>query len=270
VTAPAIRIEASTLRLGGRVIWSDLNLEVEPGEFLTVIGPNGAGKTSLLRVLLGLAPSTGNVEVLGHRARRGNPKVGYVPQHRGLEDIPLRARDLVALGVNGARWGFGQGGGATRRRVDQAIAEVGAEAYANAPVGQLSGGEQQRLRIAQALAGEPELLLCDEPLLSLDLHHQREITDLIVDWRDRTGGAVIFVTHDVNPVLAATDRILAVVGGRWAVGTPDQVLTTATMTRLYDSPVDVLRVRGRVVVLADTFDPTGEHHDHHAGSAASR
>ena len=270
MTGPAIRIEGSTLRLGGRLIWSDLDLEVGRGEFLTVIGPNGAGKTSLLRVLLGLAPSTGSIAVLGQPARRGNPRVGYVPQQRGLEDIPLRARDLVAFGISGTRWGFSLGDRSTRRRVDEALDQVEATAYANAPVGELSGGEQQRLRIAQALVGEPELLLCDEPLLSLDLHHQRAIVDLIARWGERSGGAVIFVTHDVNPVLAATDRVLAVVGGRWAVGTLDEVLTTGTMSRLYDSPVDVLRVRGRIVVLADTIDPTGEHHEHHREPAVNR
>jgi zinc/manganese transport system ATP-binding protein len=139
---------------------------------------------------------------------------------------------------------------------------VGAAEFADAPVGRLSGGEQQRLRIAQALVGEPRLLLCDEPLLSLDLHHQREICELIGAWQRRSGGTVVFVTHDVNPVLSLTDRVLAVVGGRWAAGQPDEILTSTTMSDLYDSPVDVLHVRGRVVVLADTGDPIGGHHDH--------
>jgi zinc/manganese transport system ATP-binding protein len=139
---------------------------------------------------------------------------------------------------------------------------VGAEDLAESPVGVLSGGEQQRLRIAQALAGAPSLLLCDEPLLSLDLHHQREICELIARWRDKSGGTVVFVTHDVNPVLNASDRILALVGGRWAIGAPEKVLTTETMSNLYGAPVDVLRVHGRVIVLADTIDPGGGHHEH--------
>jgi zinc/manganese transport system ATP-binding protein len=128
-------------------------------------------------------------------------------------------------------------------------------------VGRLSGGEQQRLRIAQALVGEPELLLCDEPLLSLDLHHQRAICDLIGSWQERTGGTVVFVTHDVNPVLNLTDRVLAVVDGRWAAGEPAEILTSATMSELYGAPVEVLRLRGRVVVLAESGDPTGGHHE---------
>ena len=263
MTQPALRIEGSSLRLGSRRIWTDLSLDLARGQFLTVIGPNGAGKTSLLKVLLGLLPATGTIEVLGRAPRRGDARIGYVPQRSDLDqDLPLRGRDLVAFGIEGTRWGFGPTGRETGRRVEKALAEVGAEPLADLPVGRLSGGEQQRLRIAQALVGDPDLLLCDEPLLSLDLHHQREICEVIARWSERTGGAVIFVTHDVNPVLAFTDRVLAVAGGRWAEGTPDHVLTTEAMTALYGSQVDVLRVRGRILVVAETFEPLGDHHEH--------
>lgn len=258
----AVRIERSTLVLGRRTIWRDLSLEVSGGEFLTVIGPNGAGKTSLLKVLLGLLPTSGTVEVLGRPPGKGNPRIGYVPQQKAIDpDLPLRGRDLVRMGLDGARWGPGLLSRQIERRVEEALGSVGASAYADAPVGRLSGGEQQRLRIAQALVGEPDLLLFDEPLLSLDLHNQREICALIAGWQRERGGTVIFVTHDVNPVLATTDRVLAVVGGRWAEGSPDEILTTETMSELYGSRVEVLRLRGRVVVLADTGDPLGSHYD---------
>lgn len=257
----AIRIRDSTISLGGRTIWRDLTLRVPVGEFLTVIGPNGAGKTSLLKVLLGLLPATGVVEVLDQPPRRGNRRIGYVPQQRAIDpDLPLRGRDLVRMGVDGARWRFGSSPGAGHR-VEEVLAAVGAGAFADAPIGRLSGGEQQRLRIAQALVGEPQLLLCDEPLLSLDLNHQREICELIGSWQQESGGTVVFVTHDVNPVLALTDRVLAVVGGRWAAGRPAGILTSSTMSDLYAAPVDVLHVRGRVVVLADSGDPLGNHHE---------
>ena len=258
-TPDAIRIEGSTLQLGESTIWRDLSLRVPAGEFLTVIGPNGAGKTSLLKVLLGLLPGSGLVEVLGRPPRRGDRRIGYVPQQKAIDpDLPLRGRDLVRMGLDGDRWRIrGLPGGS--RRVDEMLAAVGATPFADAPVGRLSGGEQQRLRIAQALISEPRLLLCDEPLLSLDLHHQREITELIGDWQRRSGGTVVFVTHDVNPVLSLTNRILAVVGGRWAAGRPDEILTSATMSSLYASAVDVLRVRGRVIVLADIGDAAGGH-----------
>jgi zinc/manganese transport system ATP-binding protein len=259
--ADCIRIEASTLRLGGRTIWRDLSLHVERGEFLAVIGPNGAGKTSLLKVLLGLLPTSGVVEVLGQPPRRGNRRIGYVPQQKAFDpELPVRGRDLVRMGVDGDRWRF-RGAPEAGRRVDAMLAAVGAAAFAEAPVGRLSGGEQQRLRIAQALVGDPQLLLCDEPLLSLDLHHQREICELIGAWRQRSGGTVVFVTHDVNPVLALTSRVLAVVGGRWAAGRPAEILTSATKSDLYGAPVDVLHLRGRVVVLADAGNPFGGHHE---------
>jgi zinc/manganese transport system ATP-binding protein len=257
----AVRIERSTLQLGERTILRELSLGVPAGEFLTVIGPNGAGKTSLLKVLLGLLPAGGVIEVLGQPPRRGNRRIGYIPQQKAIDpDLPVRGRDLVRMGLDGDRWRFG-GSPEAGHRVDEMLAAVGASPFADAPIGRLSGGEQQRLRIAQALVGEPRLLLCDEPLLSLDLHHQREICELISSWQRRSGGTVVFVTHDVNPVLSLTNRVLAVVGGRWAAGRPEEILTSATMSDLYASPVDVLHVRGRVVVLADTGDPIGGHHE---------
>ena len=254
--SPTVQFDRASLQFGDRVIWSDLTLECEPGSFTAILGPNGAGKTSLLRVILGLsAPSAGRVEVLGREPRRGDAGIGYVPQHQNFDrDLPLRGRDLVRLGVDGHRWGIGRPSRAIDRVVDGAIAAVEATAFAEAAIGRLSGGEQQRLRIAQALVGDPRLLLCDEPLASLDLRHQQEITGLIGGWRQRTGGTVLFVTHDVNPVLHLVDRILFVVNGRWAAGTPDEVLTSERLTDLYGSHVDVLRVHGRVLVVGDNTD----------------
>jgi len=260
---PAVRIGGSSLALGGRQVWRGLDLVVSPGEFLTVIGPNGAGKTSLLKVLLGLLTASGQVEVLGRRPRSGDRRIGYVPQRTEFDpDLPLRGRDLVAFAVDGDRWGLAPRSRDTEERVAVALRRVGAEAVADRPVGRISGGEQQRLRIAQALAGDPVLLLCDEPLLSLDYHHQHEICDLIGEWADKTGGTVVFVTHDVNPVLAYTDRILAIAGGRWVEGTPSEILTTAAMSELYGSEVEVIRVGGRVLVVAESFEPLGDHHEH--------
>jgi len=214
-----VRFDRATLEFDGRRVWGDLSLAFEPS-FVAILGPNGSGKTSLLRVILGLTDLTGGtVEVLGAPPRRGNPGIGYVPQHQSFDrDLPLRGRDLVRLGVDGHRWGIGRPSATTDREVSTAIGSVDAGAYADAPIGRLSGGEQQRLRIAQALVGDPALMLCDEPLADLDLHHQGEITELIGGWQRRTSGTVLFVTHDVNPILHLVDRVLFVVNGRWAVG----------------------------------------------------
>jgi zinc/manganese transport system ATP-binding protein len=253
---PAVRFERVTLSYGSRRIWSDLSLAVAPGAFVAILGPNGAGKTSLLRAILGLVtPSAGRIEVLGRSPRRGDPGIGYVPQHQSFDpDLPLRGRDLVQLGVDGHRWGIGWPDAAVHARVSTAIAAVDAVRYAEAPIGRLSGGEQQRLRIAQALVGDPRILLCDEPLANLDLRYQQAITELISGWHDRTGGTVLFVTHDVNPVLRLVDEVLFVVNGRWTAGVPDEVLTSERLTAVYGSHVDVVRVHGRVLVVGETTE----------------
>jgi zinc/manganese transport system ATP-binding protein len=248
----SVRFDRATLEFDGRRVWGELSLAFEPS-FVAILGPNGSGKTSLLRVILGLTELTGGaVEVLGAPPRRGNPGIGYIPQHQSFDrDLPLRGRDLVRLGVDGHHWGIGRPNAAIDRQVSAAIGSVEAGAYADAPIGRLSGGERQRLRIAQALVGDPALMLCDEPLADLDLHHQGEITELIGGWQRRSGGTVLFVTHDVNPILHLVDRVLFVVNGRWAVGTPDDVLTSERMSELYGSDVEVLRVHGRVIVVGD-------------------
>jgi zinc/manganese transport system ATP-binding protein len=267
--APRVELEQASVRLGQRTLWSGLDLSVPDGEFLAVLGPNGTGKTTLLKVLLGLIPlAEGVVRVNGKTPSRGNPDVGYVPQQQAFDrDLPVRGRDLVRFGVDGHRWGVPLHRGATTRRVDAALESVGATAYADAPVGLLSGGEQQRLRIAQALLGDPKVLLCDEPLLALDLASQRAVTHLIDDRRRSDGTPVLFVTHEINPVLPYVDRILYLVRGRWAIGTPDEILTSERLSDLYGIEVDVVKVRDRyLVVSAEDEMPTEPgahpHHDH--------
>jgi zinc/manganese transport system ATP-binding protein len=256
-----VKVHELALRFGERTLFEGLSFELERGELLAVLGPNGTGKTSLLRILLGLAePSAGSVEIEGCPPQERCHHIGYVPQQRIFDrDVVLRGRDLVRLGLDGHRWGFGRFQPDDRVRVDAALAEVGAAAYADAPIGRLSGGEQQRLRVAQALVADPVLILADEPLLSLDLAHQRGVVDLLDARRESAGTPVVFVTHDVNPVLHSVDRVLYLAPGQWAIGTPDEVLTSETLSRLYGTDVDVLRVRGRVVVVGTPDDQ----HVHH-------
>lgn len=246
-----ISLRGAALSYGERVLWHGLDLDVRPGEFLAVLGPNGSGKTSLVRALLGQRRlSAGRLTVLGRPPGRGGQDIGYVPQQGTLSaHAMLHARDLVRLGIDGHGFGPRPRPGAVRRRVDEILASVGAAACANVPVGLLSGGERQRVRIGQALATDPRILLCDEPLLSLDLHHQRAVTGLVDARRRSHGTAVVFVTHEINPVLPLVDRVLYLAHGGFRVGTPDEVLTSESLSRLYGTQVDVLRVRGRVVVV---------------------
>jgi zinc/manganese transport system ATP-binding protein len=261
VGEPVIELVDVSLAYGDRTLWSGLSLSISPGEFVAVLGPNGSGKTSLLKVLLGLVPvSSGSVRVAGKAVHRGNPQIGYIPQHRGLSPhIPLRARDLVRLGIDGNRWGPAWPSRARRRQVDDLLEQVGATAYADVPVGRLSGGEQQRLRVAHALATDPAVLLCDEPLLSLDLRHQHSVVELMQQRQRGSGTAVVFVTHEINPILAATDRVLYITRGAFRLGTVAEVMTSETLSDLYQSDVEVIR-RGRRLVVVGADDAVHQHH----------
>jgi zinc/manganese transport system ATP-binding protein len=269
---PLVELREAAVRLGTRTLWSDLTLSLQSGEFLAVLGPNGVGKTTLLKVLLGLVPlSSGEVLINGSPPRRGNDEVGYIPQQRAFDQgLPIRARDLVRFGLDGHRWGLPLHSRAHRQRLDQVMEAVGATSYANAPVGLLSGGEQQRLRIAQALLGDPLVLLCDEPLLALDLASQDAVAELIDQRRRSHGTPVVFVTHEVNPVLPYVDRILYLVRGRWAIGTPTEILTSERLSSLYGIPVDVIKVRDRFIVLSaehSTSTEPGSHAHHDKGQS---
>jgi len=259
---PVLALRDAGLSYGARKLWAGLDLDLAPGEFVAVLGPNGAGKTSLLRTVLGQQRlTTGTMSFLGQPVHRGHRKIGYIPQQRLMEaGTPLRARDMIAQGVTGHRWGIRRASKADRMRIDRVLDEVGATAFADAPVAELSGGEQQRTRVGQAIAADPALLLCDEPLISLDLRHQRGITELIDRERRQREAAVLFVTHDVNPILDVVDRVLYIAGGRFRIGSPDEVLCADVLSDLYGTPVDVVRTMGRIVIVG-----ANEAHEHHPG-----
>jgi zinc/manganese transport system ATP-binding protein len=248
-----ISLRGVGVELGGREIFGGLDAEIRRGEFVAILGPNGAGKSTLLRVLLGLQPhSSGVVLIDGRPPGRGSRLVGYVPQGRLLDrDLPIRGRDLVALGYDGDRWGiplFSQA--AKQRRVSETIESVGATSYAGAPVGHLSGGEQQRLLLAQAILDDPGLLLLDEPLASLDPHHQREMVSLIAEISRRRSATVLLVAHDVNPLLPVLDRVLYIANGRAVLGSVDEVIQSDVLSNLYGAPVTVFRTNERIFVAA--------------------
>ena len=263
--ASPLRIHDASLRRGNRELWSGLDLDVAPGEFIAVLGPSGSGKTTLLRAILGLERlSSGSIHALGTEVRtRGNRRIGYVPQQRPLApETALRGRDLIGLGVDGHRFGLPISRRADRERVAALVHAVGGEEFADRPVGELSGGEQQRLRVGQALADDPKLLLCDKPLTSLDLANQRAVVRLIDQHRRQSDAAVVFVTHDINPVLEHVDRILYIAHGRFMLGAPDEVLNSAVLSDLYGAPVYVLRAGDRLVVVgAPDADDVHHHHD---------
>ncbi len=263
---PVVSLRGASLAFGNRILWENLDLDIHRGEFFAVLGPNGSGKTTLLKVLLGLQELTTGTAVLdGRPVERGSRRIGYIPQQKNFDpDTPLRARDLVGLGVDGHRWGVRLGAAAANGKIDRLLELVGAEDYAKVPVGQLSGGEQQRLRVAQALATDPNVLLCDEPLLSLDLQHQQAVSGLINDQCRQHESAVVFVTHEINPIMDYVDRVLYLAGGRFRVGTPAEVMTTEVLSDLYGSHVEVIHSNGRMVVVGIPDATTHHHQDAHA------
>lgn len=247
-------IEARGLaaRYGNRLVWSGCDFTIARGSFTAVLGPNGAGKSTLLKLLLGeLAPAAGSLTVFGSPPRAGDPRIGYIPQASTFDpDFSIRGRDFVELGIDGYRWGVPLGGGGEKRRLtDDAVGVVDAAGYVNRPIGQLSGGEQQRLLLAHALVGKPELLLMDEPLSHLDVRNQGSVVNVIANVvRDRRI-TVLLIAHDVNPLLPYVDNVLYIANGKTAIGPPSEIITSARLSAIYSAPIDVLTDRmGRVFV----------------------
>jgi zinc/manganese transport system ATP-binding protein len=262
--APVLEVEGVGLSFSGRRILDDVSFEVGPGEFTGLIGSNGVGKTTLLRIVLGLQrPDTGQVRVLGDPVSARGRSIGYVPQKVLLDpDVPLRARDLVALGLDAHRYGLGRRTKAQHVLVDRMLDEVDAERFADTRVGTLSGGEQQRVLIAHALISGPKLLLLDEPLANLDPGSVQEIVALLHRVACRNGVAILLSAHEMNALLPVMDRIVYVTNGRAASGTTEEVVRPEVLSRLYGHHVDVLKLHGRVLVVAEPGAETPDIPDH--------
>jgi zinc/manganese transport system ATP-binding protein len=267
----AVALDQAAVRLGGRTVWTGVSLTVHQGEFVAVLGPNGAGKSTLIRAILGLLPlAAGRGSVLGRPPSEARADIGYLPQRHNFDSgTRIRGVDVVQLGLDGARWGIPLPGLPGRARAAKRVAEVvelvGATAYAREPIGELSGGEQQRLLIAQALVRRPRLLLLDEPLDSLDLSNQAAVAALIRRVCQEEQVAVMLVAHDVNPILGYLDRVVYLAGGGAVEGRPDEVISSETLSRLYGAPIEVLRASdGRLVVVGQPEAPFvhGDRHSH--------
>lgn len=238
---------------GSTAIWSQANFSIPAGSFTAILGPNGAGKSTLIKLILGLLhPIAGKLEVLGEAPTRGNPRIGYVPQGSAFDpELSIRGRDFVGLGIDGHQWGMRlTGRSQIATATDDAIRAVSAEAYADRQLGRLSGGEQQRLLLAQALVGQPSLLLMDEPLSHLDVRNQGAIVQLISQVARERNLTVLLIAHDVNPLLSHIDHVLYIAQGKLAMGKPADIITSEALSTIYSAPVEVLRDRlGRVFVV---------------------
>ncbi len=264
----AIELDRVTLRIGARNVLSDVSFAIRSGEFIGVLGPNGAGKTTLMRAMLGLLPpSAGALRVFGHSPRRGDHQIGYLPQVRTvLPDLALRGRDFIAASLNGERWGVPSLTGADRAMIDETLDLVGARDLGTRPLSDMSGGERQRLLLAQALIGKPRLLLLDEPLISLDARHQEIAIDVVRRVSRERGITVLFSAHELNQLIGTLDRVLYLGNGRAVLGTVEEVIRAPVLSALYGTDIHVVRAEGHIFVMARGRDVEQVEHQHEHGN----
>ena len=263
-----VALDHATLHMGGRAVLSDVSFNIEMGEFIGVLGPNGAGKTTLMRAILGLiAPGGRTVKVFGRTPERGNPAIGYLPQLRTvLPDLRVRGRDFIASSLNGERWGLPSFSRNDHSMIEATLDSVGARDLATRPLSDMSGGERQRLLLAQALIGQPKLLLLDEPLISLDARHQEVAIDVVRKVCRERKITVLFSAHELNQLLGTLDRVLYLGNGQAVLGSVEEVVTAPVLSRLYGTEIQVVRADGHIFVMSRGRDVerTDHLHDHHS------
>ena len=259
-----IDLDRASIRVGNRTVLSEITISVGAGEFIGVLGPNGSGKTTLMRALLGLIkPSSGTIRVFGRPPQRGDAAIGYVPQVRTvLPELRMRGLDVVASYLHGERWGIPILMQADRRMIEDRLAAVGARDLADRPISEMSGGERQRLLLAQALIGSPRLLLLDEPLISLDPRHQEVVIDFVRRFGREREVTILFSAHELNQLLGVLDRVLYLGRGRAALGTIDEVVTAPVLSGLYGAEIQVIRADGHIFVMSQGRNVERTNHLH--------
>jgi zinc/manganese transport system ATP-binding protein len=259
-----VELDHATIGIGGRSVLSDVSFAIRSGEFIGVLGPNGAGKTTLMRAILGLLPpSAGTVRVFGRAPQRGDRTIGYLPQVRTvLPDLRVRGLDFIGSSLHGERWGLPSLSRQDRSMIEETLESVGARDLAKRPLSQMSGGERQRLLLAQALIGSPKLLLLDEPLISLDARHQEVAIDVVRKVCRARGITVLFSAHELNQLLGTLDRVLYLGNGQAALGTVDEVVTAPVLSRLFGTEISVLRADGHIFVMSRGRDVERVEHTH--------
>ena len=262
-----VSLDHATIRIGGRTVLADASFAIEPGEFIGVLGPNGAGKTTLMRSILGLLPpSAGSVKVFGRTPECGDRSIGYLPQLRTvLPDLRVRGLDFIGASLHGERWGVPHLSHHDRHMIEDTLNAVGAHELAGRPLSEMSGGERQRLLLAQALIGKPKLLLLDEPLISLDARHQEVAIKVVKKVCRERGITVLFSAHELNQLLGAIDRVLYLGNGRAVLGSVDEVVTAPVLSRLYGTEIEVVRAGGHIFVMSHGSDVERADHMHDHG-----
>jgi zinc/manganese transport system ATP-binding protein len=244
------------------LVWRDATFSINRGDFVAIIGPNGAGKTTLFRLLLGLQrPAAGTLRVFNALPKRGNPRIGYVPQRHLIDgDTNVESLELVQLGYSGRRWGVGIFSQSDRKAALDALESVGASELAHRPLGELSGGELQRVFLAEALVSNPDLLLLDEPLSNLDIKREHELLQVVDKIARERNVTALLIAHHINPLLPYLDNVVYIGNGKIATGKPSEVLTSESLTALYGVRIEVLRdSRGNLAIVG--LEETQDEHE---------
>lgn len=262
-----VELDHTTIRIGGRAVLADISFAIGPGEFIGVLGPNGAGKTTLMRAILGLLPpNAGQVRVFGRPPQRGDRAIGYLPQVRTvLPDLRVRGLDFIGSSLHGERWGLPSLSRRDKSMIEETLDSVGARDLARRPLSDMSGGERQRLLLAQALIGEPKLLLLDEPLISLDARHQEVAIGVVREVCRERKITVLFSAHELNQLLGTLDRVLYLGNGQAVLGTVEEVVTAPVLSRLFGAEISVVRADGHIFMMSRGRDVERVEHVHDHG-----
>jgi len=241
----AVEIKDVSVSIKGKEILKDINFSLEEGRFLGIVGPNGGGKTTLLKVILGLIkPDSGTVSVLGaphEKLISGNGFFGYLPQHQNIDPhFPASTLDIVLMGRYSKTGFLRWPGKKDREKALQCMSMLGVEALRDKPYSQLSGGQQQRVSIARALAGEPKMLILDEPSTGIDAVGQEDFYHLLKGLQKTMGLTILMVSHDIGTVTTYVDEISCLNIHLYYHGNPLGALTDKVMTSLYGKNVDLL------------------------------
>ena len=262
-----VELEHATIEIGGRAVLADTSFAIQPGEFIGVLGPNGAGKTTLMRSILGLLPpSAGSLRVFGRAPQCGDASIGYLPQLRTvLPDLRVRGLDFIGSSLNGERWGLPRLSRQDAAMIEHTLVAVGARELARRPLSEMSGGERQRLLLAQSLIGTPKLLLLDEPLISLDARHQEVAINVVKQVCRERRITVLFSAHELNQLLGAVDRVLYLGNGQAVLGSVEEVVTAPVLSRLYGTEIEVVRTGKHIFVMSHGSDVERTDHMHEHG-----
>ena len=241
-----LTFENVTLGYGRRRILENLNFTFRTGDYIGIVGPNGAGKTTLLHAILGsLAPQNGTVT-----QHRKPLTFGYVPQSQTMDDqFPLTALDIVLMGRYRSLGLFRRPSAEDKDRAHLALEQVGVPDLAPRLFREFSGGQKQRTLMARALVSDPDVLVLDEPTNDMDVAAEHATMELVDQLHDERGLLVLMVSHMLNVVVNHVRQVALVGGGQFEMGTVEEIVTPATLKRLYNLPLEVVEVGRKRVVL---------------------